>query len=42
MELPYSTVARIDEIFNSIDRGRKGYLVIEDLKKAYNTGFSIK
>jgi len=42
MELPYSTLTRIDEIFNSIDRGKKGFLVMEDLKKAYNTGFSIK
>jgi hypothetical protein len=32
----------VDEIFASIDRGRKGHLTLEDLKVAYNTGFSIK
>jgi hypothetical protein len=32
----------MDEIFGSIDRGRKGFLTLEDLKKAYSTGFTIK
>jgi Ca2+-binding EF-hand superfamily protein len=42
MELPKSTLKRMDEIFNSIDRDKKGYLTLEDLKLSYNTGFSIK
>lgn len=42
VELPKTTLARMDEIFASIDRGHKGYLTLEDLKIAYNTGFSIK
>lgn len=32
----------MDELFGSIDRGRKGYLTFEDLKIAYNTGFTLK
>ena len=42
IDLPKSTLIRMDEIFNSIDRERKGYLVLEDLKKAYGTGFTIR
>lgn len=42
MELPKSTLKRMDEIFNSIDRDKKGYLTMEDLKQSYGTGFSIK
>ncbi len=42
VELPKTTLARMDEIFASIDRGHKGYLTLDDLKSAYNTGFSIK
>ena len=42
MQLPKTTLKRIDEIFNSIDKERKGFLVLQDLKQAYSTGFSIK
>jgi len=31
----------MDEIFASVDKGNKGYLSFEDLKLAYNTGFTL-